>query len=159
MTVSTSFRIEAIPTFREIGGRFAAANKDLLESRRDEMRLLGGRARDIWQEEAPKKTGEFARNIRFRTFVRGDRVGFTLSTPQPLKRWITEGTRPHVIVPRGQGYPLRFEVNGRTVFAYRVNHPGTKPHPFDERAAASFEPEAQQALRRISTRYIAKIVG
>lgn len=34
------------------------------------------------------------------------------------------GARPHVIVPRGPGYPLRFKVGGMTVFARKVNHPG-----------------------------------
>ena len=159
MSASTAFRIESIPTFRAINGRFAVAEKELLEARRDEMRVLGAKARDIYQEEAPKKTGEFSRNIRYRTFVRSDSVGFTVSMPQPLGKWITDGTRPHVIRPRGQGYPLRFTVNGRTVYAYRVNHPGTKPNPFTERAAARFEPEGQKALNRISLRYIAKVTG
>lgn len=39
--------------------------------------------------------------------------------------WIEEGTAPHVIVPRRPGYPLRFQVGGVTVYAYRVRHPGT----------------------------------
>lgn len=39
------------------------------------------------------------------------------------------GTESHVIVP-DDAEALRFEVGGETVFAQRVNHPGTPPQPF-----------------------------
>lgn len=42
---------------------------------------------------------------------------------------VHEGARPHVIRPRN-ARALRFEVNGRVVFAQRVNHPGNAPNPF-----------------------------
>ena len=42
---------------------------------------------------------------------------------------VHNGTRPHVILPR-RGQYLRFQVGGRTVYARRVNHPGTRPRPF-----------------------------
>lgn len=47
--------------------------------------------------------------------------------------WVNDGTRPHVIRPRTKRY-LKFQVGGRTVFARKVNHPGTKPRPFLDRA-------------------------
>lgn len=46
---------------------------------------------------------------------------------------VNDGTRPHVIRPRAKQV-LRFQVGGRTVFAKVVNHPGTKPNPFLDRA-------------------------
>ena len=49
--------------------------------------------------------------------------------------FVHEGTRPHVIFPR-RARALRFNVAGRTVFAAKVNHPGTKPRPFLREAAA-----------------------
>lgn len=42
---------------------------------------------------------------------------------------VHEGARPHVIRPRF-ARALRFEVNGRVVFAQRVNHPGNRAQPF-----------------------------
>lgn len=39
------------------------------------------------------------------------------------------GTRPHIIRPR-QAKALRFVVNGRVVYAAKVNHPGTRPRPY-----------------------------
>lgn len=160
MTVSTTFRLEVIPTFRDTLGRFSRADGELLEARRDEVRVLGRSMVMFLQEEAPKKTGDFARNIKFRTFQQGDKVGFTTSSLQPLGGWIVRGTPPHEIRPRGQGYPLRFvSSSGQEVVAYRVFHPGTQPNPYPERARRRWEPESKAALSRISTRYIAKVTG
>ena len=53
--------------------------------------------------------------------------------------WHHEGTKPHVIFPRRARF-LRFVVRGRnlataTVFAAKVNHPGTKPNKYLTTAA------------------------
>jgi hypothetical protein len=119
------------------------------------MRGLGRRYVVIAQDEAPKKTGKFARGIRFRTFIKGETVGFTTSTPQPLGKWIIEGTKPHPITPKGPGYPLAFywEKMGQMWYTYHVNHPGTKPNPFIERAKDRWVPEARRELNRISSRW------
>ncbi|MGL4300200.1 MAG: HK97 gp10 family phage protein [Candidatus Neomicrothrix subdominans] len=42
--------------------------------------------------------------------------------------YIERGTKPHVIEPRRPGGRLRFELDGATIFARRVNHPGTRPY-------------------------------
>src|SRR5690606_16486493 len=42
---------------------------------------------------------------------------------------VHNGTRPRVIVPR-RGRYLRFQMGGRTVYARRVNHPGTPARPY-----------------------------
>lgn len=52
-------------------------------------------------------------------------------------RW--SGTRPHVIRPRN-AKALRFRgSSGEHVFAGKVNHPGTKAHPWVEAAGAKSE--------------------
>lgn len=47
--------------------------------------------------------------------------------------YIINGTPPHQIRPRTR-QTLRFTVGGRVVFAKLVNHPGTKPDDFLNRA-------------------------
>lgn len=47
--------------------------------------------------------------------------------------YVINGTRPHQIRPRAR-QALRFTVGGRIVFARLVNHPGTKPDDFLNRA-------------------------
>lgn len=48
--------------------------------------------------------------------------------------YVVEGTRPHAIEAK-KSSTLVFKVNGMTVFAKRVQHPGTAPNPFMEDAA------------------------
>lgn len=78
----------------------------------------------------------------------GNLVGFVLVDAEHASH-LEEGTRPHIIEPkasegplqgkrqgpktRGQklgGRVLAFPASGRTVFARRVNHPGTRPTHF-----------------------------
>lgn len=155
------FRVTSKPTFRELSGRFAKANQTLLDVRREEMRDLARQHVSILQRHAPRKTGAFAAGHRFRTYQRGDTIGYSTSAPQPLGKWLRPpGTRPHVIVPKASGYPLRFEVNGRIVRTYRVNHPGYRPKSdYVEDAYNEFRPQLQTALRRISTRYAAEVAS
>ncbi len=47
--------------------------------------------------------------------------------------YVINGTRPHQIRPRTR-QALRFTVGGRVVFAKIVNHPGTKPDDFMNKA-------------------------
>ena len=53
-------------------------------------------------------------------------------SPQPYSMFVHEGTRPHMIFPKGPGYPLRFfwPKVGRMVAFMHVRHPGTKAQPF-----------------------------
>lgn len=157
----TVYRVTSNPTFRDMSGRFSKAEKALLAARRSELRKLGRLHQQAIQRAAPKKTGEFARGIRFRSFEKGDSVGFTVSTPQPLGKWLRPpGTKPHTITARRAKY-LRFywPKAGKVVFFKSVQHPGYKPDSdFVEDAVDSLADERRAALRRISTRYINEVV-
>lgn len=47
---------------------------------------------------------------------------------------VHNGSRPHQIFPRRRGGLLRFEIDGRVVYARKVNHPGFRGDPFLTRA-------------------------
>lgn len=108
-------------------------------------RFLGGNTRRISAElvqatrvEAPVRTGWLRSNIqpapiRFTgPFKVEGGVEIDLAAV-PYAKFVRDGTRPHVIRARPGGY-LRFYSRGRTIFAKQVNHPGTKPNFFMERA-------------------------
>ena len=60
--------------------------------------------------------------------VQGDRV---IVGPKAAHAPFVEfDTKPHVIEPKKPGGVLAFKVGGTTVFAKRVNHPGTTAQPF-----------------------------
>ncbi len=83
-----------------------------------------------------RRTGRLARTIRrergagYVDIVAGRR-GLT-----PYLGWHHFNTEPHIIRPR-RAKALRFQVNGRTVFAQRVQHPGTRGSRFLTRALAA----------------------
>ena len=51
--------------------------------------------------------------------------GFIIGTNVEYAEDVELGTPPHLIVPKNKK-ALKFEINGETVFATRVNHPGTQ---------------------------------
>jgi hypothetical protein len=151
------------PTFRDLRGRFAKASKALLENLRGEMRGLGSRFVAVARTEAPRKTGKFAGSINYRTFNTGNSLGFNIYTQQPLGKFITKGTKPHIIRAKNVRF-LRFYwakgPQGAGVYFFRsVRHPGTKPNDYLDRAMNKWRPEALAGLRRVSTRWTADIIG
>lgn len=149
-------RITSTPTFRDLQGRFSQANAKLLSIKRDEMRDLGRGHVRVLQRHAPKKSGEFASGITFRTFAKGETIGYTTSSPQPLGKWLRPpGTKPHVIRAKN-AKTLRFfwAKAGRVVYPKSVNHPGYRPKSdFVEEGNKEYRPAMLAGLRRISTRY------
>jgi len=83
---------------------------------------------------SPVDTGRLRASIRGE-FSRGWtlRPRYTVSSDVEYAAMVNDGTRPHIIRPRN-AQVLRFQVNGRTVFARVVHHPGTRPRPFLDRA-------------------------
>lgn len=107
--------------------------------------------------EAPARTGAFRASIVAKQRVEGPSVVITLEAASPLATYITGGTRPHVILPRNASV-LRFEVaGGRIVFARRVNHPGTRPNPFPERALERSGPSIAGETRAWATGMAAEV--
>lgn len=80
-----------------------------------------------WLRRVGRKSGRMARSGRV---VMGSpprgrgRVEIAPAHMDP--RWEEFPTRPHTIVPRKPGGVLVFVAGGKTVFARRVRHPGTR---------------------------------
>lgn len=70
--------------------------------------------------------------------------------------YVRDGTPPHEITPR-RGRFLRFEVGGKTVFATKVNHPGTKPNDFWKRAAEKAEDVLEREAQRAADQFAARV--
>ena len=105
--------------------------------------------------EVPRKTGNLGRTIRIESVDpnrQQAKVSAGGSRDVGYAAYVEFGTRSHIIVPRrakvlAWGGARRLSGNLRagasaTSFARRVNHPGTKPHPY-------LEPGAKKALREV----------
>lgn len=78
------------------------------------------------------RTGLTRRMTRGVPIIRGRWVGSAwLESRVPHASILDGGSRPHVILPRSPNTVLRFiGRDGNTVFARKVNHPGTKPYGY-----------------------------
>lgn len=66
-----------------------------------------------------------------------------LFTEDAIAYYYWSGTKAHPIVARF-AKALHFFVNGQELFRKRVNHPGTRPHPYVEEAGRAVLPIARQ---------------
>jgi hypothetical protein len=81
------------------------------------------------------KTGALERSLGKKRIPGGWEIGHD-SRVAPYARFVHDGTRPHLILPKKKK-ALRWPVNGRFVFSKKgVKHPGNKPDKWMERAAA-----------------------
>lgn len=84
----------------------------------------------VAKRNCPVRTGRLRDSGKVeRVTVRGMQAEGAVTFTAPYAVFVHEGTRPHVIRPR-RARALRFEMDGRVIFAAHVNHPGTAPNPF-----------------------------
>lgn len=77
----------------------------------------------------PVKTGNLRGSLGIK--VLSDRVVIGPDTTQaPYAPYVEFGTQPHEIKPKKAGGVLAFKMNGKMVFARKVNHPGTRAQPY-----------------------------
>lgn len=88
------------------------------------------RVAGIAEEEAPGHMGDF---IRWRVEEGPKGLQGVITCDHPAVIFVLKGTRPHLIRPR-RAKALRFDVDGTTVFAKLVRHPGTRANDFMARS-------------------------
>lgn len=102
------------------------------------------------RRRAPVGQGTGAGRLRDSFSVQRLRTGGGITarfvSSAPYADYVERGTGPHKIEPKHAG-ALHWESGGESVFARVVNHPGTKPNPFVEKAVESLEPMMREALR------------
>lgn len=99
--------------------------------------------------EAPVDEGKLSGNIgvvKFSDFIWGVLIDVAYWRP------VQFGSRPHIIRPKNAKV-LRFETKGNIVFAKFVNHPGTEPNPFIDRAMDLTRPRIGEFLETILRRF------
>lgn len=109
---------------------------DLLENPAGKPGTVGAHMRTIGLEIATGaramagvRTGNLKRSIHVRQGIKSRSQYVVVSADSEHAYDHHEGTHRHMIYPH-VGRVLRFNVGGVTVYAQKVNHPGTKPNPF-----------------------------
>lgn len=79
------------------------------------------------------KSGETRAGIYSRVVLSNPGYNVEVGARSKAMPYHHDGTKPHIIRPRRKR-ALKFQAGGRTVFAKKVNHPGTRANPFLIRA-------------------------
>lgn len=155
---TASIQVTTSPNPAELLRRVDLAQREYGNEERAVMGRLGRRMAQLSYEEAPKRTGRYAGSISHRVFTDVTGSGFEIRSHNPLRRYITEGTKPHPIVARRAPF-LRFywPKVGRVVYFRSVNHPGTKANRFYNRALARWMPEARTEMMAAPRRWAAAL--
>lgn len=101
--------------------------------------------RDYTDAAGNKHPGYLRKTIKGQIQSTAGGLVVSFASQAPYTRYVIEGTAPHVIRPVN-AKALRFEVGGQVVYAKQVNHPGTKPNPFNVRAYDRSKPAINAAL-------------
>lgn len=88
------------------------------------------------------RTGKTARSFGLE---RTDAWSGVIVSRSPIAAYMDGGTKPHPIVAR-RARALRFKIDGRTIFARRVSHPGTKPRNIAKTEGELLGPELEVAF-------------
>lgn len=83
---NVAFRNEAKPAFRDIAGRFAKANEQLLDDARRRLRSEGPVIVDMARKHLRAKTGKYSsakleQGIRYNTRIAGETVKLNVTAP------------------------------------------------------------------------------
>ncbi|MGA6208056.1 hypothetical protein ACPESR_25215 [Nocardia testacea] len=98
--------------------------------------IVSRRVESNASQRAPVDTGNMRRMIRQDPItVSGLTASGGVTSHANYSAAVHNGSGPYVIRPR-RAKALRFQIGGRTIFAAKVNHPGTRGRPFLANAAA-----------------------
>ena len=122
---------------------FSEASAELRMSVHTSLERVCQEIADYARSISPKRTGHYAESIFYRT--EGE-CKFVIGAGAEHAAVIEFGSMPHFILPRNVR-ALRFEVDGETVFAKWVHHPGTVPQLIMHRAKKDNYEKIVQAVR------------
>ena len=112
------------------------------------LRKSGGRLAEIMRERAPVRTGRLRQSI----VVRFERDKVAVGPTVSYAPYVEYGTKPHIIRPV-HAKALAFEVEGTTVFAKLVHHPGFAGRFFARSSYEQFLREAPEFARELMEYY------
>lgn len=105
--------------------------------------------RDALKAKAPigqgPRAGRLKKSIRSqrKTSVGEGLLEIQFTAHVPYIEYVLDGTRPHTITPKA-ARALHWQGTGGSMFAKRVQHPGTRANHFNLRAVVPLGPELQK---------------
>ena len=112
-------------------------------------------AKKVRPNSFKNQTGTLRRSIQKK--VEGANRGIVY-TDEKYAPYVEFGTKPHVITPKNRKM-LAFKVNGKVIFAKKVNHPGTRAYNYMRDAFNENKQKIQNIYDRLSIRVVQELAG
>jgi len=128
------------------------------------LREIGKTYAPVLKAETPRRSGKLANSTRGQ--ITGSPAAQELQVRQGARTpngafyggFVRKGTAAHEIRPV-RAKALRFVIGGNVVFAKKVNHPGTKPNPYHERALTKVSGQIDGIISRTGIKVAADLMG
>lgn len=102
----------------------------------------------------PRPGREKVGTLRDSVFLHYLPNGFVVGAGALHAKYPAYGTKPHVILPRGERLSFWWDKLGKWVFPRIVHHPGQKKNPFHARVAHLVRLRAQKLVKQITEELI-----
>lgn len=141
---------QLIKTANRVGGRFPQLMTNAMVAsttgvQNDAKRVRAGSFKN--------QTGDLRRSITRR--VEGPHKG-VIFTDVKYAPYVEFGTKPHVITPKNKKF-LVFKSGGRTVFAKKVNHPGTRAYNYMRDAFEENKPKIAKIYDQLALKVVKEL--
>lgn len=151
---------EVTDNLQELRGTFEEADRALVSGCREAV-LDAAKVGEIKAKSGHKykdRNNDLTNSIKGRVTRDTDRgAEGVVEATAPHAVFVHQGTKAHVIEPR-KAKALRFEQDGATRFAQRVQHPGTTADPFIDQTEPAVDAELERGGERAIDR-AAQILG
>ena len=153
---SFSLQINGLDTLikdsQKIGGQLPGL---LLQTMVKITTIAKNKAREIRPGSFKNRTGTLRRSIErdVQSAARG-----VVYVGEKYGEYVEFGTKPHTISPKNRKM-LAFKVNGVTVFARKVKHPGGKPYPYMQPAFEETAPLALDEYAKVADIVVKTMAG
>jgi hypothetical protein len=126
---------------------------EFLESSRIQALGLAVYFLNVIKQRTPKKTGDTAESWTIHYHKTGDTITWEITPDgkEDIVTFLEFGTKPHIIAP-DRGGVLAFEIEGETIFARYVFHPGTKPLGFVRLTQDDLDKSVQEIVDKLHSR-------
>lgn len=135
-----------------IGNAKSAMGDLLYQAMGKAVAMIQTDAREIKEGSFKNQTGTLRRSITAQVDSAARGMVY-VSSDAPYGEYVEFGSGPHTIVPVN-AKALAFKGPTGTVFAMRVNHPGSKPYPFMEPAFENQAPLIQDMYHDLTDKIV-----
>lgn len=150
---------------RSGGGGMGKADTIIAGKANRALRDIGQVFTPALKANTPRATGKLANSSRFQ--LKGSNKSQVLEVRQGARNeagdfygmFVRGGTKPHTIRPKSAGGVLVFKIGNQTIFAKKVEHPGTKANPYHVETKRQTSGQISEIISRAGVEIASELMG